>query len=177
MNDQVFRKKIYRILLLAFFPVSVISDEFTTIKFDILREGENDNIKNFINYFEKTHIRNNEPIGDRNEGLFALESWSVYWRVKNSIPRTSNSAEAWNRGLNRVIPNAHPNIAQLINILVEKEQMDTYKLIKSDKGDFEWNSINYDLEMKIQKIVNSYDILTKESYFNLLLRVIKFDFN
>ncbi|XP_025414333.1 uncharacterized protein LOC112686330 [Sipha flava] len=72
--------------------------------------------KKLITYFEETYV------------LGKIDIWSVYNRVRLEHSRTTNTAESWQRKLNR-LTSPHPGLHKFITI-VQKIQAETESRIK-----------------------------------------------
>ena len=179
MTNNEFRKIIKKILLTAFLEPSRVYDLYLTFESELLelRLNLTESIDNLTDYLRKMYFGSYNEQETWEEPRFSLECWSVYKRVRQGIPRTTNAAEGWYRGLNAVIRNAHPNIAQFINELLNKEEIDIYKFTQVKEGRIRCVNDYDKVELRIQAVVNSDDILDDETINNNLLSLIKFDFN
>ncbi|KAG0440748.1 hypothetical protein DMUE_1519 [Dictyocoela muelleri] len=85
----------------AFFPHDNIYEFFIIQKNQILL---NKNVKktNFLAYLEKTYFGKieNEKYTDP---IFSIQEWSIYNRILNLEPNTTNGAEARHRSINEKI--------------------------------------------------------------------------
>ena len=88
------RNSLRKLLILPFIPKNLIASEFDNIKDEILIQNNEQNMKNFLSYFEKMFIGNTEK-----EAVYCNEFWSCFERVIDSIDRTTNVLEAWHRSL------------------------------------------------------------------------------
>ena len=145
-TNNEFNQKIRRILLLAFFPENEVYEIYSTLKEEILRINEEENILLFFSYMERMYIGSNMDEENELRPIFPISVWSVYKRQLNGLPRTNNGAESWNRTLNANINNAHPNIAQFITKLLDLEEDDTFKIEQLETGRFRFRLIEADKE-------------------------------
>ncbi|KAG0438440.1 hypothetical protein DMUE_3086 [Dictyocoela muelleri] len=70
----------------------------------------------FIEYFSKNFI-NNDLKNYKN-----YKTWSVYNKIINNIPTTTNSCETYHRHLNSKFKNKNQNINLVINALKSEER-------------------------------------------------------
>ena len=70
-------------------------------------------------YFERTYIGRHSPIVV--PPLFPVEMWNNHFMVQHSLPRTTNSVEAWHRSFNSHMACHHPSIWKDLEVL-KKEQ-------------------------------------------------------
>ena len=66
--------------------------------------------------------------------IYKITFWNVYSRVRKNVARTTNSAEAWHRTLNFRNQVAHPNIAQLINEILNEEIKHEFDIARATAG-------------------------------------------
>lgn len=107
-------------------------------------------VKKFILYFQRTFIGILTPFKFKN-ALYNPFFWSVYDRVIEKVPTTTNHAEAWHRVMNRKNIIKSPNLANFV-IVMQKEQ----KLA----------------EIKYEKIKNGYIIKNRTRDFKELFHIV-----
>ena len=122
LNDQVFRNNIRMICALAFVPIPDIQRSFNALC-QIYGNGE----VPIIDYFATKYVgelRN----GIRRPPIFEHELWSVYDRVVNNLPRTTNAVEGWHNAFARSVGQSHANIWTFIDML-KKERVHVHLTI------------------------------------------------
>jgi len=112
-SDPEFANKARCLAALAFLPTDDIIKGFEQLTNDANFPVELDPI---VDYFETNYIGN---IGRgrgsrRRRPTFAVSMWSQFERVKNDLPRTTNSLEGWHNALKGVVNKAHPSISALV---------------------------------------------------------------
>ena len=95
---------------LAFVPPANVVAAFET-----LRDHLPDDLDPVLHYFEDTYIGRPNRRGVRREPLFPIVFWSVYDRVIQQTDRTTNSVEAWHRGLKSILGVTHPTLWKFID--------------------------------------------------------------
>ena len=122
LNDQVFRNNIRMICTLAFVPIPDIQRSFNALC-QICGNGEVPIIDYFAtNYVGELHNGIRRPL------IFDHELWSVYDRVVNNLPRTTNAVEGWHNAFARSVGQSHANIWTFIDML-KKEHVHVHLTI------------------------------------------------
>ena len=116
---------------LAFVPQDRIAEYFKHLC-DSVPEDAPTGVHDFIDYVADTYVGKEvyERAENQGEGLvlrlrrprwkepkFAPRLWSVYERVLNDEPRTTNMLEGWHRRFSTVVAKHHPNIYDFIGCL------------------------------------------------------------
>jgi hypothetical protein len=65
-----------------------------------------------INYFEDNSIGRPDRRGIRKQPTFPINSWNVFDKVLESLPRTNDSYEGWHNGFQRSLMCSHPVIVE-----------------------------------------------------------------
>lgn len=153
-NDKKFRNFMRMVLALAYeTPCNVIS-LFNELSQKILSIYENDNVKELLNYFDKTYV------GTSKNPTFQIQNWSCHWRILNNVPTTTNTAEAWNKGLNGLFNSAHPKLNDLIKEIRTRDILTSIK-IQNDLV----NSVIAKVNLKNEKLKNF--LLERKNYSGL----------
>ena len=106
----------------------------------------------FITYFQSKYIgifRGRGPNRKRSTPLFPVDMWNVNARVlsPDSIPRSNNSHEAFNKSMTNSIPRIHPNIWLLITHLKKEETLAQMKRKHYERSDIKTPGKNTQLLM------------------------------
>ena len=133
INDKEFQLKIKSFCALAFLrPESVIAG------FEMLIEDD-DVPAAFITYFEANYIgvlRGRGLRQRREKPIYPIPVWNVESRVREDLPRSNNSIEAFHGALKSSITSLHPNIWKLLAAikteLARSETKDLHRL-RGDK--------------------------------------------
>jgi hypothetical protein len=99
--------------------------------------------------------------------------WSVYSRIFEDLPTSTNSLEAWHRSLNSKSAIANPNIYKCIDLLKKEENktriyVDNLKYGRKvvRKGNF-----------YLKNVVKNYKKYKKIEYLEVLAEILKFKFD
>lgn len=103
---------------LAFIPIDHVVEAFE--KLEDLASNE---IMPVIDYFEDTYIGRLRRRRQRAQPTFPVDVWNVYNNVQNSLPRTNNSVEGWNRKIQTAVSAHHPNIWRFLGILKREQSI------------------------------------------------------
>lgn len=113
---------------LAFVPEDRVVEYFKTLC-ESVPEDAPEQIHAFVDYMAETYIGRDiyETVSSENslvlrirrqavwkEPKFSPKLWSVYERVLNDEPRTTNRLEGWHRRFSQIVAKAHPNIYNFI---------------------------------------------------------------
>ena len=74
-----------------------------------------------LDYFEDNYIsrfRYNVP---RRPPTFNIETWNIFHRTDNELPRTNNAVERWHRGFQSYCTTYHPSFWKSIDIMKQEE--------------------------------------------------------
>ena len=85
--------------------------------------------------------------------------WSVYNRVLDGDPRTTNFLEGWHRRFSVVVGESHPNIYKFIEVLLGEQantEMRMLALLRGDTGDMQKKRDQL-RNKRIKNIVDSFD--------------------
>ncbi|KAF7699640.1 hypothetical protein CDIK_1097, partial [Cucumispora dikerogammari] len=177
-KDEKTKSIVRRCLNLSFVKTDKIETEFQQLKEKYKKFiRKNEQIKQFITYFQQTYIGETDNSGVYVLPLFKKELWSVYNRTINSIPRTTNSVEAWHKSLNSRINHAHPNIAMFINVIQKEEEVLRLFLSRAKSGKVDFSKINLKKEEKLRIIVNNYNNYERKGFFKALNSIYKWKLN
>jgi hypothetical protein len=108
--------------------------------------------------------------------VFDIKFWSCNEKVRLSIPRTTNSLEAWHRSLNSKFNVAHPNFAEFIEVLRmenERVRVEISQLTMNVKV----NKMKLVKEEKLRNIVFSFMLYENIEFFENLDGVLEYNFD
>ena len=118
--DEEFALTIRMLAALAFIPPNDVIDSFETLA-DYSRNGYGLELDDMLDYFQDTYIgrfRHNVP---RRRPTFNIETWSMFHRTDNELPRTNNVVEGWHRGFQSHVTTCHPSFWKFIDIMKQEE--------------------------------------------------------
>ncbi|CAF1128421.1 unnamed protein product, partial [Brachionus calyciflorus] len=69
----------------------------------------------------------------REKPLFQVDLWSIYSRVLNKLPRTTNHVESWHNAFGNMLK-SHPVIYELVVSLRKEQKRTENNLIKVKTG-------------------------------------------
>lgn len=64
------------------------------------------------------------------ESLYKKENWNCYSRILKNLPRTTNNVEAWHRVFNQSCFVVNPNIAVVISVMKDEEELNKMEIFK-----------------------------------------------
>jgi hypothetical protein len=162
-NNASFSKVIRMYLNLAFFPLLDIEKAYAIIKKKTRELNLTELLVDFDLYFKVNFIGSETPI--IKEPKFCKLMWNCFSRIESDLPRTTNSVEAWHRGLNASNARRHPNLGSFITILQNEEEKVRIKLSQWSKGRIEINNQNLVHDEKLRVLIRNYSIFSLEDYF------------
>lgn len=130
----------------------------------------NEKYNRFLKYLEYTYFGS----WDENEyksPIFPINMWSVFDRIKENNPRTTNGAESFHRTLNKAMEIPNPNIALFINTILEIELLNEIEIEQSTGGNITWSQQKYEKEQKIFILNQNYKFFTKENFLIAILKI------
>lgn len=157
-----FRTHIKHIIALCFVPPHLI-DEYVK---EILKGVEDELRVQFtviFDFFEKNYLCkfNDESIND-------YKFWSVFARILENCPRTTNSVEAWHRHVNNANIVPHPNICKLIEFLQRNEKIVNIKYQRALNGQFDYRTAYFKKESQLFNIVTNWTEYSKHEYLGIV---------
>ena len=109
-------------------------------------------------YFERTYIgrhMNNSPIVV--PPLFPVKMWNNHFMVHHSLPRTTNSVEAWHRSFTSHMACHHPSIWKFVEVLKKEQDLVEIKQAFSISGRNPTKRKLYrDREQALKTLVDNY---------------------
>lgn len=72
-------------------------------------------------------------------------------RILQEIPRTTNSIEGWHRSFNAKNEVKHPNIARLVHVMKEEEEINHFHLLRALSGIIELPQKDLKKEVRIKQ--------------------------
>lgn len=174
-TDTFFKKGVKLMILCSFVPVYDVQKAYKKIK-NWMISKINVNLSDFFDYFEINYIGiyNDEDVLIT-EPRYEIGFWNVYLRILKYVARTINAAESWHRILNFRNQISHPNIAQLVNEILNEETKNEFDLTRAIGGIL-IPSKNLKKEEKIRIYAENYDFMETLDYLNALDSVYKFKF-
>ena len=110
------RKDFHRLIGLAFVPPSDIPTVFDKLIDDI-----DENLLDVCEHLQRNYVEG-KKIGKRfKPPTFPPTSWSVYQRVLEGLPRTTNAVEGWHFKLNMLMRRHHVNLYAFLERLLKME--------------------------------------------------------
>ena len=151
-TDPAFAIQARRFLALAFVPPQRVHHYMRMIVQDEAHIGDG-LLDDFARYFQSTYVGvENLP------AMFPHTSWNMYRRIKENLPRTNNTVEAWHGAFAKDICN-HPDIMSL-SAKYRTEQHN--QLLKRDqhrngRRNIEGRSKYAKINKQIKTIIGLYD--------------------
>lgn len=174
--DKLYKQMVMMLLNLAFVPVEDVRNAYIVVKDWIVRK-EIINSGDVLDYFETVYIGIfSTDLIIIKEPMYELSFWNVYQRVFNNIPRTTNSVEGWHRSINQKAEIAHPNIARLITLIQDEEEINRINILKSLSGDFALSKKNFLKEEKISVVVINYKFYDTLEYLKAISYIYGWEF-
>ena len=102
---------------LAFVPEDYVKQTFMKLREEVAEE-----LDEVLDLLEDTYIIGRRRGRGRRPPRFPIHTWNVHERTLLGVPRTNNSAEAWNRRINTLIGKAHPNIYTFLEAMKKEEK-------------------------------------------------------
>ncbi|KAG0441400.1 hypothetical protein DMUE_1081 [Dictyocoela muelleri] len=131
--NEKFRKFVKYLLILSYVPKEKIEVEFEKI---IAIKEDNNIYDIIIKYFKLNFIENFD------NKIKNKDFWNVYDRVKENIPTTTNSCEAYHRHINSKISRKNMNLVRVIEILKQEERRLKLKIQKLKSATFQSDEKN-----------------------------------
>ena len=166
-NSDAIRKIIRKCLNLSFVPLGEIYSQYHYLKEEALANTNLKNLNEFFNYLEYTYIGRFDN-DNFTFPVFPLEFWTCHDRIKQTIPRTTNSVEAWHRSINQSATVAHPNIARFVELMKNNEHSIYYDLIQISFGKYVPVSENPKKELHLKIVGENYYNYDEKSFFEAL---------
>lgn len=170
-NDIIFKKLLNMIFFLPFFPIERILNAYKAIKEQYLHYND-DRINSLLSYFEKNFV-GLKIDGSYIAPKYSIESWNVYYRTLNNIPRTTNNVEAWNRVFNEKCVISHPNIAVVISAMLDVEESNRITLNQYIAGGYKFQQKKFEKENKLKLLLENIEFIKDEKVFEILLIYLK----
>ncbi|XP_059147899.1 uncharacterized protein LOC131935505 [Physella acuta] len=160
-NDENFRIHVKMLLSLSFVPpVNVIA------VFDELALNCPPTMNDLIAYWEDTYIgrlRLNVRVNPR----FPIQTWNVYSRVTEGLPRTNNSVEGWHRAFQQCVDCHHPSIYKIVEHF-RKEQDHVEIQLQRIRDGVQWptssKSKYVQLNRRLESILPMYGMIANMDY-------------
>ncbi|CAF4396253.1 unnamed protein product [Rotaria sp. Silwood2] len=145
-------------------------DDVTKAYSSIIIDFDHDADK-LLEYFEKTWVGQKKGRGiRRTKPQFSIQTWNVYDRVLQDLPRSNNSIEGWHRAFNNRVSIKHPSITKLAKCILREQakfEIDIERIRVGQQAKAK-KKIYATLDSRLKRIVASYNF---ESVGDYLARV------
>ena len=74
-----------------------------------------------LDYFEANYIGRFRPNAPRRHPMFNIETWNMFHRRDNELPRTINAVEGWHYSFQLHVTTCHPSFWKFINIMKQEQ--------------------------------------------------------
>lgn len=169
------KKAIKRIMTLVFVPQEEITKEFLRIVGE-LKDEIYKKIEKFIIYFENNYVGKYHYALCIKNPLFNQKFWSLNQSIKDQLPRSINSAEAYHRNLKRFFQTAHPNLARLINIFQQEEECVRVKTLQ-DKIEIEVSLKKLKKDFKLSVVCSNYYLYQSFEFYDAIDKIYSWKLN
>ena len=177
---------------LAFVPTERVPDSFKYLS-DSVPEDVPTAIHDFVEYIADTYVGHEIYETAEKEGaglvlrirrtprwkgpIFPAKLWSVYDRVLNDEPRTTNMLEGWHRRFSTVVAKHHPNIYYFIGCLRAEQARTETVISKLVMGEAprKIRKIKKEKNVRIKKIVQDFQDREMNDYLRDLAYNIKYN--
>ena len=122
-NELELRAQFHACLSLAFVPPEHVQAAFTD-----LWNVTDERLDDIFHLLEDYYIVGRRRGRGRSAPRYPIQSWNVYERTVQGIPRTNNTAEAWNRRWKVIVGKAHPNIFAMLEKMMKEVQYSATQL-------------------------------------------------
>ena len=116
-GNEELRSQFHAALALAFVP-----EEHVTAAFMALREAADVQMDDVLDLLEDYYVLGRRRGRGRRPPRFPIQTWNVYQRTLDSLNRTNNTPEGWNRRFNTIIGKKHPNLYACLSSLQDEER-------------------------------------------------------
>ena len=133
MADEEVALTIRMLAALEFVPPNDVIDLFDTFA-DYSRDVYGQDLEDMLDYFEDNYIsrfRHNAP---RKRPAFNIETWNMFHRTDNELPRTNNTVEGSHRGFQSHVKTCHPSFWKFIVIMKQEEGLVWAGVLKNQGG-------------------------------------------
>lgn len=172
-QDIDFANIIKKIILSAFLPEDKIIHYYKKLKIE-LKKINNMNIEKLLKYLDYTYFGNSEI--PYKAPIFDVKKWSVYERMLNNEPRTTNGAEAWHKSINSQISISNPNIAFFIKSILMEEDIKKIEIMQCLAGKINWSRKDYSKELKLFHLAKNLKFFEDNEYINNISKLYNFRF-
>ena len=118
MADEEFALTIRMLAALAFVPPNDVIDSFDTLA-DYSRNGYGQDFDDMLDNFKDNYIGRFRCNAPRRRPTFNTETWNMFHRTDNELPRTNNAVEGWHHSFQSHA--CHPLFWKFIVIMKQEE--------------------------------------------------------
>ncbi|CAF2089247.1 unnamed protein product [Rotaria magnacalcarata] len=115
-TDPIFAHNIHKIAALVFVEPNSVVNGFERLSIELSHDYDE-----IMDYFEGTYIGRLRSNQTRRKPMFEINFWNMHRRTTQSLMRTNNSAEAYNRRIGSVFQCAHPTLWVFLQKLINEE--------------------------------------------------------
>ena len=161
-NDPEFRKTYRQLQALAFVPIDDV-----VWAFESLQKQSPESFKPILSYFERTYIgklvENSKTF--RETPRFTIDSWNLFDRVMNKLPRTNNALESWHSARKADVKK-NLTLNRLVALLKDEQAKTDTELTSLNAGNFKKK--NKDYVFKDENLYNLCSVYKKKNIIDYL---------
>ena len=130
-EDIELARKFRMFSALAFVPEHYVIQAFEKL-LDVTADDQR--FDEFIGYFELQFIGRMTTDGQRSNPRIKIENWNQHSNVQNSISRTNNRVEGWNRRIADLADCSHPHAYKLVQIIKADMDNSHINMVQAESG-------------------------------------------
>ena len=101
---------------------------------DQIRLTYGDDADRVLDYFEDNYIGRFQSSAQCRAPIFLIETWNMFHRTHQEMPRTNNSIEGWHRRFGSNLTVAHPGFWKFFNALKREKNLLRVDILQADGG-------------------------------------------
>ena len=123
-ENEAFQVGVDLLYTLSLLPTTDVKKAFDDIVAPYFEDNfqDNEEVDNFVRYFERAFIGRQLRAGKRSNPLFPIDMWNIRERVLNDFQTTNNAVESWNARWNNSLGTNH-NIYCVINGFMNEDAL------------------------------------------------------